>query len=77
MTSNKELADILDFYKSEKRIDDLFLYCFTSGDPINFDKICLLEIRKLQDLLRGTQADVGVSGHHLGITPDIDAVTLV
>ena len=36
----------------------------------------MLEIRKLQDLLRGTQADVGFSGHHLGIAPDIAAVTL-
>ena len=63
-------------YKSEKRIDDLVLYCCTSGYPINFDEICLLEIRKLQDLLRGTQADVGFSGHHLGIAPDIAAVTL-
>ena len=76
MTSDKELADILDFYKSEKRIDDVVLYCCTSGYPINFDEICLLEIRKLQDLLRGTLADVGFSGHHLGIAPDIAAVTL-
>ena len=76
MTSNKERADILHFYESEKRIDGLVLYCCASGYPINFDEICLLEIRKLQDLLRGTQADVGFSGHHLGIAPDIAAVTL-
>ena len=76
MTSNKERADILYFYESEKRIDGLVLYCFASGYPINFYEICLLEIRKLQDLFRGTQADVGFSGHHLGIAPDIAAVTL-
>ncbi len=76
MTSNKERADILHFCKSEKRIDSLVLYCFASGYPINFYEICLLEIRKLQDLFRGTQADVGFSGHHLGIAPDIAAVTL-
>ena len=52
MTSDKELTNILNFYKSEKRIDDLILYCCTSGYPIKFDEICLLEIRKLQDLLR-------------------------
>ena len=65
MTSNKERADILHFYESEKRIDGLVLYCFASGYPINFDEICLLEIRKLQDLLRGTQADVGFFGTSL------------
>ena len=76
MTDDIELADIINFYKLEKRIDDLVLYCCTSGYPINFDEICLLEIRKLQDLLRGTKADIGFSGHHLGIAPDIAAMTL-
>jgi len=76
MTDDTELADIINFYKLEKRIDDLVLYCCTSGYPINFDEICLLEIRKLQDLLRGTKADIGFSGHHLGIAPDIAAMTL-
>lgn len=76
MTDNTELADIINFYKLEKRIDDLVLYCCTSGYPINFDEICLLEIRKLQDLLQGTKADIGFSGHHLGIAPDIAALTL-
>ena len=76
MTDNTELADIINFYKLEKRVDDLVLYCCTSGYPINFDEICLLEIRKLQDLLRGTQAAIGFSGHHLGIAPDIAAMTL-
>ena len=76
MTDDTELADIINFYKLEKRIDDLVLYCCTSGYPINFDEICLLEIRKLQDLLRGTKADIGFSGHHLGIAPDIAAMAL-
>ncbi len=76
MTDDTELSDIINFYKLEKRIDDLVLYCCTSGYPISFDEICLLEIRKLQDLLGGTQADVGFSGHHLGIAPGIAAVTL-
>ena len=76
MTTELELKQIVDFYKTKKRIDDLVIYCCTSGYPVDVKDICLLEIKKLKEATFGTKAEVGFSGHHLGISPDIAAVTL-
>ena len=76
MTKKKEIAEIINFYKKKSRIDDLVLYCCTSGYPISEKDICLLEIKNLQKLMENTEGGVGFSGHHLGIAPDIAAVTL-
>ena len=76
MTKKKEMAEIINFYKKKSRINDLVLYCCTSGYPISEKDICLLEIKNLQKLMENTEGGVGFSGHHLGIAPDIAAVTL-
>ena len=76
MTNEFEKKEIIEFYEARSRINDLVVYCCTSGYPVDFDEICLLEIKKLQTLLKGTKAEVGFSGHHLGIAPDIAALTL-
>ena len=76
MTKKKEIAEIVNFYKKKSRINDLVLYCCTSGYPISEKDICLLEIKNLQKLMENTEGGVGFSGHHLGIAPDIAAVTL-
>ena len=76
MTKKKEIAEIINFYKKKSRINDLVLYCCTSGYPISEKDICLLEIKNLQKLMENTEGGVGCSGHHLGIAPDIAAVTL-
>ena len=76
MTKKKEIAEIINFYKKKSRINDLVLYCCTSGYPISEKDICLLEIKNLQKLMENTEGGVGFSGHHLGIAPDIAAVTL-
>ena len=76
MTKKKEIAEIINFYKKKSRINDLVLYCCTSGYPISEKDICLLEIKNLQKLMENTKGGVGFSGHHLGIAPDIAAVTL-
>ena len=76
MTKKKEIAEIINFYKKKSRIDDLVLYCCTSGYPVSERDICLLEIKNLKKLMENTGGGVGFSGHHLGIAPDIAAVTL-
>jgi len=76
MTTGPELRTIIDFYKTKKRIDDLVIYSCTSGYPVDVKDICLLEIKKIQEATIETSAEVGFSGHHLGISPDIAAVTL-
>ena len=76
MTKKTEIAQIIKFYAKRGRIDDLVLYCCTSGYPVSEKDICLLEIKNLQKLMENTEGGVGFSGHHLGIAPDIAAVTL-
>ena len=76
MTTGLELKTIINFYKTKKRIDDLVIYSCTSGYPVDVQDICLLEIKKIQEATIETSAEVGFSGHHLGISPDIAAVTL-
>ena len=76
MTKKTEITQIIKFYAKRGRIDDLVLYCCTSGYPVSEKDICLLEIKNLQKLMENTEGGVGFSGHHLGIAPDIAAVTL-
>ena len=76
MTKKEEIAKIINFYTKKSRINDLVLYCCTSGYPVSEKDICLLEIKNLQKLMENTEGGVGFSGHHLGIAPDIAAVTL-
>lgn len=76
MTSSAELGKILKFYQTQNRVNDLVVYSCTSGYPIQMEEICLLEICKLEEILTNTTAEIGFSGHHLGIAPDIAAVTL-
>ena len=76
MTNISELRKILKFYNTQNRENDLIVYSCTSGYPIQMEEICLLEIKKLEELLKHTKSEIGFSGHHLGIAPDIAAVTL-
>ena len=76
MTKKKEISKIIEFYASKNRVTDLVLYCCTSGYPVDVKDICLLEINYLRKLMENNDGEVGFSGHHLGIAPDVAAVTL-
>ena len=52
------------------------LYACTSGYPVPFDQVCLLEVVRLKELYAARVKDIGFSGHHLGIAVDVAAVTL-
>lgn len=52
------------------------LYACTSGYPVPFAQVCLLEITRLRDLYAERVKDIGFSGHHLGIAVDVAAITL-
>ena len=58
------------------RARDLILYDCTSGYPVPFDDICLLEIVRLRELYGKRVKAIGFSGHHLGIAVDSAAVAL-
>ncbi len=54
----------------------LVVYSCTSGYPVPFADVCLLEIQRLQQSYGERVKDIGFSGHHLGIAIDIAAYTL-
>ncbi|WP_144893034.1 N-acetylneuraminate synthase family protein [Flavobacterium tiangeerense] len=76
MTTQDEMKDIVDFFVKKERNQDLVLYNCTSGYPVPFDSVCLLEINALQSKYGGLVKQIGFSGHHLGIAVDVAAYTL-
>ena len=76
MTSRKEEQALIDFFVKKKRSHDLVIYACTSGYPVNFEDVCLLEISRLVKEYGGVVKDVGFSGHHNGISVDVAAYTL-
>ena len=77
MTSSEEVNQIIDFFDHKNILKDrVIIYACTSGYPVPFDQLCLLEIKKLIDGFGDRVKSVGFSGHHLGIAADIAAFTL-
>ena len=76
MTTKEEEEQIVQFFESKKRAQDLVIYCCTSGYPVPFEDICLLELNRLQQSFADRVKCIGFSGHHLGIAVDSAAVAL-
>ena len=52
------------------------LYNCTSGYPVPFEDVCLLDINLLIEKYGDKVKHIGFSGHHLGIAVDVAAYTL-
>lgn len=76
MTTRDEEEQIIRFFEDNKRNKDLVIYDCTSGYPVPFKDICLLELPKLIEMYASRVKSVGFSGHHLGIAVDSAAVAL-
>lgn len=76
MTTRKEEEDVVEFFSRKGRLRDLVLYHCTSGYPVPFEELCLLEIPRLVETYGSRIKGIGFSGHHLGIGADIAAQTL-
>lgn len=76
MTTKEEIEYLVNFFIQKKRNQDLVLYNCTSGYPVPFEDVSLLEINILTDKYSDTVKSIGFSGHHLGIAVDIAAYTL-
>jgi N-acetylneuraminate synthase len=76
MTTRQEEDEIVTFFERRGRNRDLVLYACTSGYPVSFDDLCLLEISRLIEKFGSRVCEIGFSGHHLGIAADVAAVTL-
>lgn len=76
MTTREEQEKIVNLFVEKGRNKDLVLYSCTSGYPVEFKDVCLLEIVKLKNDFGSVVKGIGFSGHHLGIAVDIAALTL-
>jgi len=76
MTTKEEEKKIVDFMMKQGRAKDTILYACTSGYPVDFEDVCLMEIERLNQLYGGTVKAIGFSGHHNGIAIDMAAFVL-
>ncbi|WP_256009581.1 N-acetylneuraminate synthase family protein [Desertivirga xinjiangensis] len=76
MTSQEEEEMIVKFFESEGRAKDVVLYSCTSGYPVPFEDISLLEIVRIREKFENRVKAIGFSGHHLGIAVDSAAIAL-
>lgn len=76
MTTKNEEKEIINLFKENNRAKDLVIYSCTSGYPVPFEDVSLLEIKRLKEEYSGDIKDIGFSGHHNGIAVDIAALTL-
>jgi N-acetylneuraminate synthase len=76
MTTRAEERLLVEFFRARGRARSLVLYACTSGYPVAVEDLCLREITRLSHEHGEGIGGIGFSGHHLGIAPDIAAITL-
>jgi N-acetylneuraminate synthase len=76
MTLQEEEERIVQLLEKHGAAGRTVLYSCTSGYPVAFEDICLLEITRLKARYGKRVKEIGFSGHHLGIAADIAAITL-
>jgi sialic acid synthase len=76
MTTKEEEELVVNFFEEKGRLNNLVIYSCTSGYPVPFEDICLLEIDRLIKKFGSRLKAVGFSGHHLGIAADVAAMTI-
>lgn len=76
MTTKNETEELVNFFIDKKRNKDVVLYNCTSGYPVPFKDVALLEIKTLVKKYADKLKDIGFSGHHLGIAVDVVAYSL-
>ena len=76
MTTAQEAEKIVAFLEQQGAAKRVVLYACTSGYPVPFEEVCMLEVTKLRQNFGSRVKEIGYSGHHLGIAIDMAAVTL-
>ena len=76
MTTKEEEEQIVSFFEITNQSQRLILYSCTSGYPVSFEDVCLIEITRIKERFKNRVKDIGFSGHHLGIAVDVAAYTL-
>jgi N-acetylneuraminate synthase len=76
MTTKLEEEQIVSFFEETQQANRLVLYACTSGYPVPFEDICMLEVSRIKEKFQDRVKAIGFSGHHLGIAVDIAAYAL-
>ncbi len=77
MTTQAEEQEVIRFFEETNQAKNrLVIYSCTSGYPVPFKDVCLLEINRLYGIYEDRVKEIGFSGHHLGIAIDVAAYTL-
>ncbi len=76
MTYEKEIDEIINFFIDKRKISNLVIYYCKSTYPCKEENLNLLQIIKLKDKYSKLVKAIGFSGHHVGISVDIAALTL-
>lgn len=77
MTTQNEEQQVIEFFEEKNAAKNrLIIFSCTSGYPVPFEDIGLLEINRMYQKYEHRVKEIGFSGHHLGIAVDIAAYTL-
>jgi len=78
MTTLDEIDQVVKFWEEGKgdAANRVVLYNCTSGYPVPFEDVCLLEIKDLMAKYSNRVKAIGFSGHHLGIAVDMAAYAM-
>ena len=77
MTTEEEIEQIVGFWEVNNHAKNrVVIYACTSGYPVPFEDVCLLQINKLKMKYQERVKQIGFSGHHNGIAIDMAAYTL-
>ena len=76
MTTHKEEEELVKLFEKNGRNKDLVIFSCTSGYPVPFEDVCLMEIKRIKEAYGDIVKKIGFSGHHLGIALDVAAYTL-
>merc|ERR1712227_812454 len=78
MTTKDEMDQIVNFWEEGKgdAKNRVVLYNCTSGYPVPFEDVCLLELQDLIAKYGNRVKAIGFSGHHLGIAVDVAAYAM-
>ena len=76
MTTHAEEEELIQLFERKGRNKDVVLYVCTSGYPVPFKDVCLLELNRVREKYESRVKEIAFSGHHLGIAVDIAAYTL-
>ena len=66
MTTYEEENKLIELFEKKHRMKDLVIYVCTSGYPVPFEDVCLLEITRIYKEYGTKAKEIAFSGHHLG-----------